>query len=388
MAKIEGKTFVMAIRYNVAGHEYWDNNHCQDYVVTFTKARVTRDNKSDDEDATDVESLKSRLEQVISQGKDKPNNPVCSPKPSTTQSRKTEPPSLKSGVFLGPRYDFDTSLKKSNVWRPTDIPAWDSPPKNTCSLSPPKRRSRTVSAHTLPSFTPWSEKISQPDRSAISPLFIPSFERQPPLASPRDFEEERLFITSPTNPDDIVNATLSPGRTRGRNHQRGYIDEGPLGTNSGVRRTPPGTPTSKSFELDPLSLSPIPPMSLASIPFPRRHSPPPFSTSDSSASSGSFGLDLPEKPTDTCQLLASQAASQDIHRDRLGLGESSGDSEQSSLSTPTSSRSPTPSPKDAFRRPALPPLRDDVFNYNGRFGAMHPMQPVSPGTRYRHFLDK
>lgn len=387
LARIEGKTFMMAIRYNVDGQEFWDNNNQQNYVAVFTKAKVSRESKrSDDEDASDVENLRNRLEQVILQGKEKSSTLRSSQTAKVLESKETDLPSLKSGIALSSRYDFATSLRNPSIWNPSDVPAWGSPSIGTRTLSPPAPLARSSSLPLPPSSIPWPEKRSPPRRPAALPVST-SLKGQSLLGSPRDHREELLLSPPRTSLGKLDDNT---GTTRTRNHQRAYLDIGSVGTSSYVRRTPPGTPTSKPTELDLFSIASIPSPSLSSS---RCHSFPPLTTGDSLLlpSPASFGFEPISAPIGGRQLLSPTLAARDFSRGLgLNLGESSGDSDLStpSLSTPTSSRSTTPSPTDPFTKPTLPLLGEDTFGPVSGLDMANTMQPVSPGTNYRHFLSK
>ncbi|KAF5349615.1 hypothetical protein D9756_009014 [Leucocoprinus leucothites] len=391
LSRIEGKTLVMAVRYNVADQEFWDNNYQQNYVATFTKAKVTRENKKpNDGDASDVKSLRSRLENVALHGGEKPGNPVVPPKPTAAQSEEMNPPSLKSGIALSSRYDFATSLRNSNTRKPTDVLVCASSPRDTRSLSPPSRRMRPTTDPALSCSIPWPEKQSPPSRPMTLPASLPSLKGQPPLVSPRDFDEERLFIVPCISSDkqsDVISLN------RGRNHRRGHsLDADFVGLNSALRRTPPGTPPSNSSEMDGSSCSSIPSIFSSSPSSSRHHSFPPLIIRGGALSAPrqrSFGFNSSGNYSDAGQTSSPPTISPDfVSGLGLSLGESSGDSELSTpnLSTPTSS--PTPSPMGPFMEPALPPLLDHGLFPDASFDMSLPMQPVSPGTHYRHFLNK
>ncbi|KXN91989.1 Protein phosphatase 1 regulatory subunit 3D [Leucoagaricus sp. SymC.cos] len=385
LARIEGKTFMMAIRYNVAGQEYWDNNYHQDYVATFTKAKVSwNSKKSDGEDAGDRENLKNKLEQVVLQGEDELTNTVAlRSKLRLSGSKETDPLSLESGLALPSRYDFVTSLRNPNTRKPPDVPAWASPPKDARSLSPSSRYIPSPPASVPSSSIPWPEKKYPIKRSATLPASLPSFTGQPSLVSPREFDSERVFTTpshfivEPGESTSVASLSISE---RGRHHQRGFLDAGSVGMVGAVRRTPPGTPPKPvEFDVPPLS-SMFPALPTSS----RYHSFPPLSNS-----SDSFGLD-PRRKSAGFRKLSLSPNTGFPRGPALSMGESSGDSELStpSLPTPTSSQALTPSPTDPSAKPALSPLSDDGFSSASGLGGLHPMQPISPGTRYRHFLDK
>ncbi|KAF9453653.1 carbohydrate-binding module family 21 protein [Macrolepiota fuliginosa MF-IS2] len=391
LARIEGKTFIMAIRYNVGGQELWDNNCQQNYIATFTKAKASRESKrSDDEDASDVENLRSRLEQVILLGKEKSAfSPSPPKKPATSQSKETDPPSLKSRISLASRYDFATSLRNPSSWKPFDVPSRGFPPKEPRTASRP--RSSTLPPQLPPSSIPWPEKNSPTKRPTVLPVAAPLHKEEHPLnplqaANGQSVPAPQLS----TRLDGDEDSVASPSSARRRNHQRSHSDEGSLGTNSYVRRTAPSTPPEPS-DLELSSLSSVP--SVTPSPPSRYHSFPPLMANDSSlspSSSSPFGLEFGPSTT-MRQLFSPPTVSRDFpHGLGSGPGESSGESELSTpnIATPTSSRSATPSPTDPFKKPVLPPFNDDGFGPGSGLGFVHALQPISPGTHYRHFLNK
>ncbi|KAJ3562811.1 hypothetical protein NP233_g9345 [Leucocoprinus birnbaumii] len=368
LSRIEGKTLVMAVRYNVNGQEFWDNNHHQDYVATFTKAKVARESKrSDGGNVDDVKSLQSRLERVARRDNEHSESIVV---PQKLATKEPELPSLKSGIALSSRYDFAASLRNSTSWKPNDIPAWASPPKSARALSPPSRDTSSSVDLCSPSTIPWPEKSSPPNRSTTLPAYLPPLKGQLPMMSPRDFEEERVFLPSHPLVHDSVQNT-----DRGRNHRRGFsADAAWTGFDSAMKRTPHGTP---ALDSSPSSI--------------RHHSFPPLLSPESTLSSHrpkSFGLQLNDQSfSNARQPPSPPSTSPDFSRGfGLSSGESSADSELStpSLSTPTSSRSPTPSPTEPFMKPTLPPL--PLFGDGDNM--LQPLQPLSPGTHYRHFLNQ
>jgi hypothetical protein len=225
------------------------------------------------------------------------------------------------------------------------------------------------------------------------PPVLPSLKGHiPPLVSPRDFDEECLFAVpriSVAKEDEIIGSSLTPRSERCRNHRRSYsADGGLIGVSSAVRRTPPGKPTSKPSELDGSSQTPIPPAVSRPLLSSRCHSFPPLTTHCISPSSP---LSSPSGHDRIGQLTSSPPIAQSLASGLgLNLGESGGDSDLStpSLSTPTSSRSPTPSPTDPFVKSVLPLLCDDAFYPSATYRMLRPMEAVSPGTHYRQFLNK
>lgn len=217
LPRIEGKTLVMAIRYNVAGQEFWDNNYHQNYAATFTKAKASRETKRSD---SDMENLRSRLERVALHGKEDTVNSVDAQKSSIRQLNET-PPSLNSAFALSSRYDFATSLR-NNVRKHADDSASR---QSTRSLSPPK---------------------------CLTALPIPLSSSDGRLVAPRDLDEEH-----PMRMQSLADKPDNTGSfDRGRNHRRGFSADGTLtGLTSAVRRISPGTPISKPAYLSMTSTS-------------------------------------------------------------------------------------------------------------------------------------
>lgn len=381
LARIEGKTLVMAIRYNVAGKELWDNNDQQNYVATFTKAKVTSESrKSDDEDASDVDNLRSRLEQVILE--DKKSSVSARPLKNFAMSRseETDPPSFQSNIPFSSRYDFTTSLRNPTTWKPSDVSTWRFPLKDAPILS---QSVRNATLPLPPSSIPFPEKVSLTKRPAALPASAPPPEERP-LGSPRDTEQAPLLVPPRVRPKDSTDGTLSSDAVQCRNHRRGCSDTGSLIVNSSVKITPPSSASSKPQELTSVSM----PSAL-----PRYHSFPPLlpnGNSRSSPSQYSIGFESPRSTT-TRQSPPTNPPSGVVQGCGPTLGESSGESELSTsgLTTPTSSRSPTPSPTTSFKKGvALPPLESDAFDLNSGLGRAKHLPPVGPGTPYRQFLNK
>ncbi|XP_006458610.1 hypothetical protein AGABI2DRAFT_176882 [Agaricus bisporus var. bisporus H97] len=359
LARIEGKTFMMAIRYSTNGQDFWDNNNHKDYVAAFTKAKaVPESRRSDDDDASDVENLRSRLE-VVLQAKARDDVSRSLPK-KALDSRKADPPTLNSGVALSSRYDFGISLRNPRTWNPSDVPLSTSPPQCTQPSLSRVRRS-TVPP---PSSIPWPEKMSSLKRLETLPGPL-SIEESVPLGSPRDIREDRHF---PAHPFPLKRDE-DESSVRSRNHQRSYLENGLTSRKDGFPRIEAGMPESKSLELRQL-----PGHSTAHISS-RCSSFPPLKISGSPLSCSPHSeFELPVSISDGHPRDLSQQSG-------LNMGESSGDSDLStpSLSTPTSSRSPTPSP--TLRKSSLPPLSENILYPDNP-------QPVSPGAHYKQFLNK
>lgn len=225
LARIEGKTLQLAIRYNVTGQEIWDNNTNKNYCVSFTKAKPVEPKKvSDEEVSTDIDNLRSRLEKVV-QGSERTGPAFIAQKTCRSRTLGESAPSIiKSSVSLASRYDFGASLK--NPWNPS---------------SPLFIHSRNQSfpqvAPSPPSSVRWPEQASLPGLSSLR-----TAAKSPPnLGSPRDLNDDFIHVRSVSDIEGL------PPRDRSvRNHQRGYFDLALSST--GLRRTPPGTPSIRSFD--------------------------------------------------------------------------------------------------------------------------------------------
>jgi len=200
LARIEGKTLVLAVRYSVDGREIWDNNGGQDYLATFSKIKCDPPPGSDDEMSTD---LRSRLEKVV-QSKDRTG-------PAFAASRRHQPvpadpdvsSSFRTSTSFASRYDFASSLKSS----------WNPALHNRTQSFP------LCNTRSSPSAIQWPPQKTSPSAS---------------LGSPRDKSDEVFVVT----PEPIA----------GRNHSRSYFNlDSP--SPALLKRTPPATPHSPSESL-------------------------------------------------------------------------------------------------------------------------------------------
>lgn len=337
LARIEGKTLLLALRYNVAGREIWDNNHGQNYMSTFTKTKLKAEqgNSSGDQDAgSDADDLRSRLEKVV-QGRSKDAGPKLLSRPSqeTAKPDHGAPPVLKASASLGTRYDFGLSLKQ---------------PWNPATFASPRHHMRTqsypaVSLDSPPSSIPWPEKITTKfDLNHISP---PVLKVKPQLGSPRDLDDNE-FRPAPFVASDHEDGPFTPP-TRNRvlrNHQRGYFDIEVLGS-AGIRKTPPGTPRSRSLDNSTPLVSP------------RFYSFPPVDGPHAGPMLGG-GLGLALTPRSAVSL-------------ETGGSEESTPSSVSPSSS--SSRSTSPSSADRFVMASL---------------GVDELEPISPKTSYHQFINK
>jgi len=361
LARIEGKTLIVAVRYSVEGKEIWDNNGGNNYVATFTKSKVVDESPSvqqrsfpliktkatttlsDDEASTDLADLKNKLEKVV-QSKDRTGPAFLASTPSTVSSsgRRLSPTpdttSFRTSPSFGSRYDLAASLK--NTWRP--------------DVQSQPLHSRT---HSFPMSSP---------RNTGSSIPFPQIQRHSParqLGSPRDIGED-TFTNIPRQPSDYDNDSApfhvqQPQPTKpARNHQRGYFDlaittTSPPPSAMGLRRTPPGTPSGHSngvledgWVASPQRYNSFPPLGVMASPV----------SAVSVTPTTVYGSTVPNTAFS--------------YADIRGDG---GDSELStpSMVTPSSSRESTPSPSEMYGN-----------------GATGKGADMSPDTHYRHFLNK
>lgn len=139
---------------------------------------------------------------------------------------ENDPLFLNSTVSLASRYDFGASLK--NPWNPPSLPFQQSRNQSFPQVAPPS-----------PSSIPWPEKTAVPEL----PSFPMDTKSTPILGSPRDLNDDFFPARSIS---DIEGLPVSQPRDRLRNHQRGYFDVTTSPTT--LRRTPPGTPSIRSFD--------------------------------------------------------------------------------------------------------------------------------------------
>ena len=299
LARIEGKTLIMAIRYSVEGREMWDNNNGANYYATFSKNRVDERRRAtfSDDEASDIADLQSKLEKV-SQSKDR-TGPAFLHQPRRQSTPEAD--SFRSGTSLASRYDFSASLKGS--WKPASSPGLHN-----------RAQSFPVSNDKSPWTTPGPSELLIPKRAVPNALMIDG-----DLRSPRQSDVE---FQSALELDD---APFQPPARGGRNHQRGYFDL--VVAPPTLKKTPLGTP---STDLEPAVLD----GDALTTPLPSRsYSFPP------SAGSSRNSLDVKK-------MVAEPLVDSDLSTP--------------SMTTPSSSRSSTPSPSEPFSTIGLP-ITDEVY---------------------------
>ncbi|PPQ82374.1 hypothetical protein CVT25_008335 [Psilocybe cyanescens] len=360
LARIEGKTLVLAVKYSIEGKEMWDNNNGLNYMATFTKTKISDEQQpqpqqrpppppppmkstlSDDEASTDMADLRNKLEKVVQ------SNDRTGPAFIAQQSRRPQFPasadptvsSFRGSTSFASRYDISASLKSS--WNPElqaqplhsrtqsfPIPAAS---KNSSIPWPQKSPSDPYAFRRAPQYPSYSQSTSTPNKS-----------KPANLGSPRDIGED-AFCTVPRQNLEYEDAPFPVQQPRPvRNHQRGYFDLTILpspGAPASLRRTPPGTPREHGHD-DLYVASPQ-----------RYNSFPPLEPSASSRN----------LLTPTMSALSAGF--------RNAYSEDAGDSELStpSMATPSSSRESTPSPTEMF-------INESEIS-------------LSPDTHYRQFLNK
>ncbi|KAF8811994.1 hypothetical protein BYT27DRAFT_7160389 [Phlegmacium glaucopus] len=240
LARIEGKTLVVAIRYSVAGQDIWDNNNGQNYLATFTKAKTDETRSpislSDEEASTNMADLRSKLEKV-SQSDDR-TGPAFLAQYFQRQPVSADPDVtyFRTSTSFASRYDFTASLKSS--WDPSM-----SPPSHSRNQSFPFTGSRTS-----PSSIPWPQKGSA---DIYSPKCSP-VHGKPNKGSPRDICDH-AFMPVHRQQMEVADGIHNIQPYTPRSHRRGYFDfsraNGPHSSPAALRQTPPGTPTSSVQKL-------------------------------------------------------------------------------------------------------------------------------------------
>lgn len=113
LARIEDKTLVMAIRYSVAGQDFWDNNNGRNYMAAFTMSTAAEAVPvSPDQETTspDMADLRNKLEKM-SQSDDR-TGPAFLAEHSGRQSTPADPDAacFRTSASFGSRYDFAASM--------------------------------------------------------------------------------------------------------------------------------------------------------------------------------------------------------------------------------------------------------------------------------------
>ncbi|KAF8431844.1 putative phosphatase regulatory subunit-domain-containing protein [Boletus edulis BED1] len=218
-SRIEDKAILIALRYTVAGKEYWDNNAGKNYHVKFILDPPSQPSSAVDND-TSLKDLNSKLEDLV--------KTKSAPIPITPyrlgRSFSADHQYSSFAKPLSTRDDFASANKVQWI-------------RN--GLHNHHTRTKTypsgVPATAAPTVAPWSEtfKADEKEEVTISP--------RPQLST--------LSLGSPTlpscpetklpSPDSPTPSRVQDGRER--NHRRGFIDRVMEGSPN-LRRTPTGSP--------------------------------------------------------------------------------------------------------------------------------------------------
>ncbi|KAF7971460.1 hypothetical protein HWV62_21038 [Athelia sp. TMB] len=223
LARIEGKSLLLALRYSVAGREIWDNNGGQNYLARFSRKPVPApvvvappppkmipSDSEDEGSGRAIGHLKSKLEQFAQARAEPP-----------AAFAPTRPPALQA--MSNARYDFAAALKQ-NAWVPAPVP-----PRHTRTHTYP---AAAAGSPPNPNTIPFPQKrgaivvgLPSPRASALgSPALEDALARQAEAAALAK-EEGAPFVA--------------------RRHTRGYFDRSvsaDSGAGGGVKRTPAGSP--------------------------------------------------------------------------------------------------------------------------------------------------
>lgn len=376
LSRIETKQLFLAVRYSVAGKEFWDNNRGMNYLAEFRKVpspqlsnpappvtvpAVASVNMSVVSSTTtsppmkdDLANLKSELEKVVKsrehfRGQQLPTSTVSTPTPIPRPAPLSNSSSKNDGGFAA-RYRFDIS--NPTPWKPSDFS--------------PVRHLRTTTHPTLKITPPSVSPIPWPDK--VKARGVPIIKTIPILGSPRDLDEETLFAgprTSAVDGGDVKPSYFNRGLAGHgfRNHKRGSFDEN-AALAAKVKRTPPGTPLSESYSPTPLDSTPLA-IRIHSFPSPSSSAEDedPPSSSEFGSSELPYGLGLGSSYFD--------------HQDNPS--ELSTPSFASPCSSSSPSTSTTSSPTQSF------------LEYNSvevATSGLSGISTISPKTSYRQFLHK
>ena len=222
-SRIEDKTIFIALRYTVAGQEYWDNNAGKNYHVKFVLAPTLEPSSAVDNDAS-LKDLDSRLEGLA--------KTRSSPIPTTP---------YRLGRSFSADHQYSSFAKSLSNF----ASAYKTQPKSTSSSSGHHTRTHThpsgVSATAGLTAAPLS-KTSKAEENGVASAPPP---RTPPGLSPGSPREvmggtpslparSEMKPTSPESPSPSLDS-------RERNHRRSFIDRAVHGSPN-LRRTPPGSP--------------------------------------------------------------------------------------------------------------------------------------------------
>ncbi|KAG6327973.1 hypothetical protein ID866_11116 [Astraeus odoratus] len=246
---IEDKSMFIALRYVVAGREYWDNNGGQNYHIKFVvtpippSGRPSAARRGPDRTAKD---LKSRLE-AVARTKAVPSVASSYRIQRSFSADPTSSP-LPSHKSLSHRYDFASASK--TPWSRSALP-----------------RVRHIRTHTRPTHhsaqhtqnpSATDGRMVDEDDSTQEPIAASPKLQHPPTPSslPQEMSPSKdTPLLSVGNDEAGGTITGVAAETpfysrrsegRGRNHVRGYVDH-VMPTSPAMKRTPPGSPLRLGF---------------------------------------------------------------------------------------------------------------------------------------------
>jgi len=227
--RIEEKTIFIALRYTVAGQEYWDNNAGMNYHIKFALAPPLRPSSAVDNE-TSLRDLSSRLE-GLAKDRSAPI-PITSYRLGRSFSADYQCSSFAKSSST--RYDFASAYKTQRVNDASPLPS-----RHTRTHTYPG-----VPATAGPTVAPWSNtsKVDETEQEVASPLRS----RSPSLSlgSPQEVVDGTPTLPARSEAKSASSDSPSPSRLqdgRERNHRRGFTDRAMQGSPN-LRRTPSGSP--------------------------------------------------------------------------------------------------------------------------------------------------
>lgn len=225
-SRIEEKTILIALRYTVAGQEYWDNNAGQNYHIKFVLVPPSEPSSAVDNERS-LRDLNTRLE-GLAQARSAPI-PITSYRLGRSFSADHQYSSFTKS--LSTRYDFASASKIQWI-------------KNYAAPSP-NHHTRTqthpsgVPATAGPTVAPWAKTSTADEKEqGRSP---PRTQPSPSPGSPRQAMDGTH--TQPARSETKPATPESPSPSgRERNHHRGFFIDRVMEGSPSLRRTPPGSP--------------------------------------------------------------------------------------------------------------------------------------------------
>ncbi|KAG8217184.1 putative phosphatase regulatory subunit-domain-containing protein [Butyriboletus roseoflavus] len=229
-SRIEEKTILFALRYTVAGQEYWDNNAGKNYHIKFVLAPPSEPSSAVDNE-TSLRDLDLRLEDLAkARSTPIPISPYRLGRSFSADHQYS--PFAKS---LSTRYDFASAYKTQ--WARSASPQ---PNRHTRTHTHPSG----VPATAGPTVAPWSDTLKAAQTEQVTSPPRPRPQSPLSLGSPREAMEGTPTQPARSEVEPALRDSPSPSRLqdgRERHHRRGYIDKVIEGSPN-LRRTPTGSP--------------------------------------------------------------------------------------------------------------------------------------------------